>query len=109
MNGFRFNESGFELATGPVFRMVKNAEGFYQDGRWTRTSEVETLPSETTVIKRLDHRGSHELALGMIVAVGKTFRSGYLNIPVNVYVIPRKAGTTVGLTFGFNTTAKPKL
>ena len=109
MNGFRFNASGFELATGPIFRVVKNAEGFYQDGKWTRTSELETIPTEATVIKRLDHRGSHELDLGMIVAVGKTFRSGYLNIPVNVYVIPRKAGTTVGLTFGFNTTAKPKL
>ena len=38
----------------------------------------------------------------LIFAAGRTFRSGYLNVPVNVFVSPRKDGTVVGLSFGFN-------
>ena len=33
---------------------------------------------------------------------GKTFKSGKLNIPVNVYVIPSKDGIRMGASFGFN-------
>ncbi|MEQ8556346.1 MAG: hypothetical protein RLQ12_05900 [Cyclobacteriaceae bacterium] len=109
LNGFRFNTSGIEFATGPVFRLVKTTDGFYQDGKWIRTVDAYEIPEGTEIVERLDNRGVYNLSLGMVVAVGKTFRSGYLNIPVNAYMIPRKNGTTIGLTFGFNTTAKPKL
>ena len=32
----------------------------------------------------------------------ETFRSGYLNLPVNVYIIPNKKGNVYGLSLGFN-------
>jgi hypothetical protein len=35
--------------------------------------------------------------------LGKTFRSGRLNIPVNAYVRPNyKSGSQFGISFGFN-------
>jgi hypothetical protein len=109
LNGFRFNRSGFELGVGPNFRMVKLAEGFYQDGNWTLLSEVENIPEGVEIEELLDNRGDVRTSLGLLVAVGKTFRSGYLNIPVNVFCAPRKNGTTIGLTVGFNTAKKPKI
>jgi TolB-like protein len=110
MNGFRFNNSGFELGLGPVFRAVKRIEGFYDaDDNWTLISEVDEVPEGIDREFALDHRGELEASVGMIVAVGRTFRSGYLNIPVNLYFIPRKEGTVYGFTFGFNTSKKPRL
>ena len=44
----------------------------------------------------------HPFTTGLVIAVGRTFRSGYLNIPVNAYVVPKQDATTVGITFGFN-------
>lgn len=112
MNGFRFNDSGFELGLGPIFRAVKRIEGFYDpnnNDRWTLISEVDEVPAGVSREYALDNRGEVESSLGMIVAIGKTFRSGYLNIPVNIYFSPRKEGTVYGFTFGFNTSKKPKL
>ncbi len=109
LNGFRFNNSGIEFAAGPIFRLTRTTEGFYQDGKWMRSADAQEIPQDTEIVERLDDRGQYDLSVGMVIALGKTFRSGYLNIPVNIYMIPRKQGTTVGLTFGFNTTAKPKL
>ena len=38
----------------------------------------------------------------LVLATGMTFRSGMLNIPVNVAVVPSKAGTRVTLLTGFS-------
>ncbi len=107
MNGFRFNDTGFEFGLGPIFRITKQADGYYENGRWIPNSTVEVRPENVRVVSRIDSRGDLKASMGLIVAVGKTFRSGYLNVPVNVYCSPRKDGTIVGLTFGFNTTKKP--
>lgn len=39
---------------------------------------------------------------GFIFGVGKSFKSGKLNIPVNLYLIPNKSGLRFGLSVGFN-------
>ncbi|MEP4534883.1 MAG: hypothetical protein ABJ004_17450 [Cyclobacteriaceae bacterium] len=109
INGFRFGNSGFEFGLGPNIRVSKVAKGFFQNGQWTRTADVVHIPAGVEVVERLDKRGSYDLSMGLVVAVGKTFKSGYLNIPFNIYVNPRKDGSVVGLTFGFNTTNKPRL
>ncbi|WP_258105537.1 hypothetical protein [Marinoscillum sp. MHG1-6] len=109
INGFRFSKSGMEFGLGPNLRVTRVEDGFYVGDRWYRTEDVITVPSNTEVVRRIDSRGTLHTSLGLIIAVGKTFKSGYLNIPFNVYVLPRKDGTTVGLTFGFNTTNRPKL
>lgn len=109
INGFRFNKSGVEFGLGPSFRLSQLADGYFQDDKWIRTKDVEVVPANVEIVRRLDHRGDLDLSLGLIVVVGKTFKSGYLNVPLNLYVMPRKEGTVVGMTFGFNTTNKPKL
>ena len=110
LNGFRSNNTGFELGPGPVFRAVKRSEGFlFEDDSWKLISVVDDTPENADRMYALDNRGTIESSVGLIIAVGKTFRSGYLNIPVNVYVSPRKDGTVYGFTFGFTTSKKPNL
>jgi hypothetical protein len=118
MNGFRMGKAGWEFAFGPSFRIVKKADGFwgtgqygtgkdtwYLDQDWNSLVQADpTLPlnNPLPVTKRLDSRGNPTVSTSLVFAAGRTFKSGYLNIPVNIFVIPRKEGTTVGFSFGFN-------
>ncbi|MCF8374664.1 MAG: hypothetical protein K9H64_23800 [Bacteroidales bacterium] len=109
MNGFRFNKYGLEFGLGPVIRVVQTAEGYYDEtDKWHL---AEDLPegSNYTLEHAMDNRGEYGVSTGLIIAVGKTFRSGYLNMPVNLYFSPRKEGNIVGVTVGFNIAQKPKL
>lgn len=121
LNGFRFGKGGWEFGFGPSFRVIQKANGFYGDGKnntvegkWYLYSDWEKLnpaikdnPYATT--RRLDSRGVDMVSTSLILSVGRTFKSGYLNIPVNVYVSPRKEGTVVGFSFGFNIYKKPRV
>lgn len=123
--GFRFGKGAWEFGFGPTFRLVKKANGFYdtQDhlgggkGEWYLENQWNTgdsLAGKPTanpynIESRLDSRGSTELSTGLVIAVGKTFRSGYLNIPVNIYFAPRKDGSTIGAMIGFNIQKKKKV
>lgn len=105
MNGFRNNKYGWEIAFGPTFGLITKANGYYDEqqnwhlqNEWTDPFYANPYRTE----KRLDSRGTYELQAGFIVAFGKTFKSGKLNIPVNFYVVPNKEGIRVGASFGFN-------
>jgi len=37
-----------------------------------------------------------------VLAGGVTFQSGYLNIPVNLALVPSKSGARVSMLVGFN-------
>ena len=122
--GFRFGKGGWEFGFGPTFRFIRKANGYYDKTKtWNLASSWR--PDSTngfnqspgyydankkyvpyTVMNRLDSRGASSLSTGLVIAVGKTFHSGYLNIPVNIYIAPRKDATTVGATFGFNVQRK---
>ncbi|MFL5762927.1 MAG: hypothetical protein ACJ77K_03225 [Bacteroidia bacterium] len=105
MNGFRNNKHGWEVAFGPTFGLVNKANGYYDDGNaWHLEDEWKdsTVANPYHIEERVDSRGNYELQAGFIVAVGKTFKSGKLNIPVNVYVVPNKDGIRMGASFGFN-------
>ena len=108
LNGFRFNKSGWELGLGPTFRIVRSAEGYYDaNGDWNLAGE---MPSgeEYEITERLDSRGNAKVSLGLVIAAGKTFRSGRLNMPVNLYWSPRADGDVIGLSLGFNVERKAK-
>jgi len=108
LNGFRFNNSGWEIGLGPVFRGVKRAKGYYdENGDWNLKGDMPE-GANFEIVEEIDSRGNTKLSTGLIIAVGKTIRSGYLNIPFNLYVSPRKDGTVVGLSFGFNVAKMPK-
>ncbi len=119
MNGFRLNQQGWEIAVGPTFRVARVAEGFYElHGEnnefdpvtdWHLESEYGFGNEYATgakkrgpTISNIDQRGNPQFSAGLVIAVGKTFRSGQLNIPMNVYIIPRKEGNVYGMSVGFN-------
>jgi len=122
--GFRFGKGSWEFGFGPTFRLVRKANGFYDSNNdlnggkneWYLSNQWNVKDSNGVVLKnnnptesRLDSRGDIALSTGLVIAFGKTFRSGYLNIPVNVYVAPRKDGTTIGVTCGFNIQKKRRV
>ena len=60
------------------------------------------------IVSRLDSRGQVKGSTGLVLAIGRSFKSGYLNIPFNLWISPRKEGTIGGFSFGFNVSRKPK-
>ena len=107
LNGFRFSKANWEIGFGPSFKLKRVADGYYDDNNvWHREQEwdPETNGSNPYEIERnvLDSRGNFAGDMGMVFAFGRTFQSGRLNIPLNLYVAPRKSGTTIGLSLGFN-------
>lgn len=107
LHGFRLIKGGWEFGFGPSFRFRKMAEGYYDNGAWTLLKDApdESLVSST---KRLDSRGKTELFTSWIWAVGKSFKAGSMNIPVNIYTIPDKDGWLVGLSMGYALNMKNK-
>jgi hypothetical protein len=126
LNGFRNSATGLEFAIGPSFTITRTADGFYdtqglygnKDNWYLKNEYYNISPSDTAYVKpfqnpypivnRVDSRGTTKLTTALLIAGGKTFRSGYLNMPVNVYFSPRKAGSVIGLSIGFNVSRKKK-
>lgn len=101
VNGFRFKKSKIEFGFGPMFTVQRKADGFYRDGQWHLKSDL--LENETASISsRLDSRGAPQITSNWIFAVGRTFTSGSLNMPVNLYAIPNKDGWQFGVSMGWS-------
>lgn len=102
LNGFRYD--GWELGFGPVFRFNRTAYGHYDaENKW----QMDDRSMEETGFERIrniDKRGDLGLSTGLIIAVGKTFRSGHLNFPVNFYYsqVPTYDSHVFGVMLGFN-------
>ncbi len=104
LNGFRSNKNGWEFAFGPTVSAAKIADGYYVDDEWFLESDTHNFdPDIHRIESRLDSRGDHEIYPGFVFALGKSFKSGRLNVPFNAYVIPNRDGVRFGLSFGFNT------
>lgn len=113
MNGFRFGKGNWEIAFGPSVGIRKMANGYYDsDDNWHLSSDWYMENPETEnpyeTLSRMDSRGSAKFGSRWIWAVGRTFQSGYLNIPVNVYFSAQKQGWYVGTSVGFNVGRKRK-
>lgn len=52
--------------------------------------------------KYADKRGNVQLTTNFLFAVGRTFRAGSLNIPVNVFYSAKSGGGIAGINVGFN-------
>ncbi len=107
LHGLRSNVNGWEFAFGPTFNVLPMARGYYDENNnwqlqrdWDQKNKGVPVPYETK--ERLDSRGDYRLSSAFILAVGRTFKSGKLNIPVNAYVIPGKSGFRFGVSLGFN-------
>ena len=108
LNGLRSNRYGWEFAFGPVISTAKETQGFFgTDGGWNKLDEyLADNPGEQpdNITTRLDSRGDYTLRSGFLIGVGKTLKSGRLNIPINAFMIPGKRGHQFGISMGFNAT-----
>ena len=108
LNGMRHNQSGFEFAFGPNLAMTKKADGFFDANNvwhleedWV--AENPDTPNPYVIEKRIDSRGEYHIATGFLFGIGKTFRSGRLNIPINAFFIPGKDDShRFGISMGYN-------
>lgn len=109
MNGLRNNVNGWEFAIGATFSIVTASTGYYNaDGSWISNTSS-GFDSNHPTEQRIDANGSAHLSTGFIFAVGKSFKSGRMNIPLNAYAIPGKDGWRIGLSFGFNAKSNRKV
>ena len=128
MNGFRFGKSGFEFAFGPSFGVQATSKGFFDSdnvsgkgaGYYWREEEYRDYanklidPNNPQAIAEpqykyathLDSRGATSLSTRWVMGIGRTFKSGALNIPVNVFYSSTKKGGMLGLSVGFNVIKK---
>ncbi len=59
-------------------------------------------PSKYSSNSNLDNRGDMAISTKFVVGIGRTFRTGGLNIPVNIFYSSVKKGSMIGLSVGFN-------
>ena len=117
MNGYRFGKSGWEFAFGPSFSLSKTSTGFFDTegvygnaGKYWSESDFEKAGNDLNsieennyeLVRTLDTRGELGFSTRWVVGLGRTFRSGALNIPVNLFYSSQKGGGMAGLSVGFN-------
>lgn len=111
LNGFRNNVSGWEVAIGPSFGLGKTGDRFNINGNYYSQQQVNSDPALKAKVASenirartvIDRDGETAIATALVIAFGKSFKSGKLNIPVNFWTtIPTKDGFRVGLSIGYN-------
>ena len=89
------NNGGFETVTSPNGNTYTQESGVFDDNG-----------NPFNIERRMDSRGPVAFSPAFVFAVGKTFKSGYLNIPVNLFLSSSKSGQFIGLSMGFNIAKK---
>lgn len=109
LHGVRSNINGWEFAFGPTFNLIPMAKGYYDENgdwqlqsHWNNENSNQGTQNPFEIRERIDSRGDYNLHAGFILAAGRTFKSGKLNVPVNFYVVPGRDGWKIGMSFGFN-------
>ncbi|UKN03095.1 hypothetical protein K6119_06160 [Paracrocinitomix mangrovi] len=125
LNGFRFGQQGWEFAFGPSFGLKKISWGFFdtqgiygEAGKYWRQGDLHPagFDGSTSAIEEngyfveehLDDRGAIKFSTRWVMAFGRTFRSGALNIPVNLFYSSNRGGGMAGFSVGFNITRSKK-
>lgn len=126
LNGFRFGTKGWEFAFGPSFGIRRTTKGFFTEqgknlfgreaGRYWSESEFRSYGYTNDILtsenyeftENLDKRGELAINTNWLVGVGRTFKAGALNIPVNLYYSYNKFGGSFGTSIGFNVTKSKK-
>lgn len=109
LHGLRSNVKGWEFALGPTVNLITSARGYYDannqwrlESDWSKNPDNKNVANPFEIRDRMDSRGNIALHTGFVFAVGRTFKSGKLNIPVNAFFVPNKHGARFGISFGFN-------
>ena len=113
LNGIRNNTNGWEFAFGPTLSLSRKANGYLNDDNEfiINASGSQTLAEEAASLNKPmqelpDSRGSETISYGFLFAAGKTIKSGKLNLPINIFVVPGKSGVRFGLSLGWNGKAR---
>lgn len=122
LNGFRWGKANWEFAFGPRLGIKSVSTGFLdKDGEYgpsgayyskaefqanggmvnTNTGELIFEPYQG-FSEHFDKDGIKKISPTFLVAFGRTFQSGSLNIPVNIFYSAQPGGGFVGVNMGFN-------
>ena len=101
--GMRNSRTGWEFAVGPNFTTTVTAEGYMEGEDFIISSDP-----NRDLITRLDSRGDLAVSTGLVLGFGKTFKSGKMNFPVNLFVVTPGRGDSwrIGTSVGFNIVRK---
>jgi len=101
--GAYFSKSDWESYANANFKTSDSDSLYYNNGIYTNPTAydvtgLDRYSNEST----LDIRGDLKLSANWLMAFGRTFKAGSLNIPVNVYYASSKSGGNIGVSVGFN-------
>lgn len=105
MNGLRNSINGWEIAFGPTFNLTRMAEVYTEFGERKLKREWDGFGNPDFQMKE-DSRGDLRFKSMFVIGIGKSFKSGKMNIPVNIFIIPARDGVRAGLSFGYNAKKK---
>jgi hypothetical protein len=74
----------------------------YQVNGFFQAPSATSFNSNYTNKTYLDKRGTKKINTSFVFAIGRTFRAGALNIPVNLFYSSQKGGGYAGVNVGFN-------
>lgn len=69
-------------------------------------SNYQYTKPEYHISSNLDNRGNLKVSTRFVIGVGRTFKTGALNIPVNVFYSSVQKGGMIGFSVGFNVLQK---
>jgi len=106
--GMRNSRTGWEFAVGPNFTTTVTAEGYMEGGNFIIKGSPTYNAAGKDVITRLDSRGDLAVSTGLVLGFGKTFKSGKMNFPLNLFIVTPGRGDSwrVGTSVGFNIVRK---
>jgi hypothetical protein len=107
LHGCRDNIKGWEFALGPTINLVTTSKGYYdQNNTWQLASTWENNnpagKNPYAIQERLDSRGDFTAHTAFVFAIGRTFKSGKMNMPVNIFCVPGRHSSRIGISVGFN-------
>lgn len=102
-NGVYFSEADWHEYANKQYKMNDVDSVHYVNGNYTEPTAYDITGSDNyNNSSTLDSRGSIKLSTNWLMAFGRTFKAGSLNIPINVYYSSSKSGGNVGMSVGFN-------
>jgi hypothetical protein len=104
LNGFRDNKHGWEIAIGPSISINKYSELAEFNGKYYTAAQMRAMGINSYKLERtIDKYGDPGFSSALILAFGKTVKSGKMNIPLNLWAsIPTREGFRIGISVGYN-------
>ena len=101
--GVYFSEGDWEDYATMNYKSNDADSLYYINGNYTNPTAYDVTGSDNfNNESTLDARGDLKLSANWLMAFGRTFKAGSLNIPVNIYYASSKSGGNIGMSVGFN-------